>query len=749
MTTDQNSQLSDSLSQALVPHRPRSTCLQTHEPPTSTSHVSDTTPDLEEPAITTLNWPTLPDLHRQFQDAIREESVVSIAELQRGLVSRTTTARKAVEQEAVARTALCQTVFDYLVPENLRQDLDHALERDRQRSDFIEHNKVVEFARKNSKTRAYRQGVVLTTFKRSEEIPGPGEGDFLEFAMAYGFFEKKDRFWDVLWKLTQQHEKWSIVLPLLRKHFFYTHCDKNDWQALAGCSVNEYFTPADIKHCANYASQEDPYQNNDLRQHFSLEFDHFGFVDPTRCWKTVSDTITSDLLMWRETQPRGHLVPAFSERLRITASGQVNATIQNHSAQAPTEDVPSRRSARNTAQTTSSVAQVATSSRTLSAPDILSVAVTPQKRIRGRQTTGSMRKKAKHSHAATNDLGEEQTSETEDEELEEDDHDGLSEEGDRRGTRSRASDVQIGLEYMSEPEREVYRASCDEAAALFEKAAVFIDAWIDQAHNALDVDEENGHLQRELASFEEVKALVSKDGSRLATECKAPSLLTREAFIEAQNSSTSADVWSLTNKQAYELMDLGVRLQKPVVVRPKEHSCSLKDFLCLLEQKYTLDGEITVQDRTGTSPTRNVRLGEILQRLNSKPDPREPLNFEPLNCLDIATFHPYTGVPAAMQHRRFTIVEAMRSHLAHKANIEARAGKQSTIAAKPARSSIRAVDMESCAAFMLLASAMAYSTWHEDLLNNTWAQCLTGKKAWFMRLKNKGPPAVVVLEPGD
>jgi len=57
--------------------------------------------------------------------------------------------------------------------------------------------------------------------------------------------------------------------------------------------------------------------------------------------------------------------------------------------------------------------------------------------------------------------------------------------------------------------------------------------------------------------------------------------------------------------------------------------------------------------------------------------------------------------------------------------------------------------MEFCTAFMLLASVLAFCTWHEDLLNNTWVQCLTGKKAWFTDVKNdEGQPEVVILEPG-
>ncbi|KAG9511818.1 hypothetical protein KCV07_g9906, partial [Aureobasidium melanogenum] len=774
MTTADNQRLDIDSSQALAVHRAISGHREADSPLALNPNALETIPDPRELTNAEAEWPSLARLHDQLKDAVHERDVCKIAELQRGLVHSTAVVRSQAEAEAQLKTASYQNVFDHMVPDGMLLILQNQLAPDSQTELFRDHAELVTKQRSSQKTRVYRQRKILAMFKESGETSGSEDNDFFEFAMAYGFFENGERFWAALYKLTQLHKRWSVVLPLLRAHFFHTHCDENDWEAVARGPVNRYFTPTDIeKVCKRTVDpgQADPSQSDILRQYFSLEFDRFGVVDPVRCWKAVHDTITSDLRWWREARP-GVAAPHFSERLRITASEQIestkdtaqrgvgirleahadgsmndNSVAQNHSALARTENVPARRSARTTVPSVNHATQTAASMSTLSAPNVHRATATPQKRSRGSKKTGSIRKKAKQTRTAADDREEVQASDDDDDDV---DDDKLQEEERRLDVNSRASNIQSGLEYMSEPEREDYRASCHVAAALFEKAAQFIEPWIEQVRNSQERHQAFEQLEGELASFEQVNALVSEDGHKLATEWTVSGHLTREAFDQALVARTSADVWCLTNAQAYELMELGVRIENPVVVRSNEHFCSLSDFLCMLEHRYTLNGELAVQDRTGADSVKNMKIGEVLQRLQLKPDPTDPLCFKPLNCLDITAFRPYTSVPAAMQHRRFTIVEAMQRFQSQNAKSIVYPGKQNITRAQPGKNSTRPADMESCAAFMLLASELAFSTWHEDLLNNTWLQCLTGKKAWFMRVNDdEGLPAVVILEPGD
>jgi hypothetical protein len=756
-------------SQSLVPSRARSTDREAGEHFASTPEDLETPPCPKELTPSKSEWPELPDLHRELKNAISEDDVSKIAKLQRDLVNSTAAARTRAESEAQLRTASYQNVFDYMIPGGMIEALNHELALDFRTKLYKDHTDLVETQRSTRTRRAYRQRMILAKFKHSAAVSDSGDDDFFEFAMAYAFFEQGERFWASFWKLVKIHERWSVVLPLLRKHFFYFHCDNNDWEAVAKKPVGKYFTPTDIDKVYERGfdpDQMDPCQNDDLRQNLSLKFDRFGVVDPIRCWEAMSDAITSDLRTWRETHP-GLVVPRFSKRLQITASEQVQAAKvtahrnveSDHEAHAARLldgtseaeiNVPLRRSARSTLPTTTSAKQMPAFSSTTSATNVHPVTSTPQKRTLGTKKTGSVRKKAKYTRPAMDNRKEVQTSDNEDEGNGDDDDDEMLEGERRPETHLRASNPQTSLEYMSESERELYRTSCHNLATLFRETARFIDLWIEQAHNTQERNQGFDELEHDLISFEEVKALVSEDGHKLATEWRVQGCLTREIFDRALDARQSAGVWCLTNTQACVLMELGVRIERPVVVRSKEHFCSLSNFLCLLEQRYTLDGELAVQDRTGINPATNMRLGEVLQRLSLEPDPTDPLSFRPLNCLDIAAFRPYTSVPAAMQHRRFSIVEAMQSFQSQEANIKIKPGKQSTIRARPTKSSVRAIDMESCAAFMLLASVLAFSTWHEDLLNNTWVQCLTGKKAWFMRVNDdEGPPAVVILEPGD
>lgn len=773
MTNADNQRLDIDSSQALTVYRAISGHREADSPLASNSNALETIPHPRELTIAEAEWPSLAQLHDQLKDAVLGRDACKIAELQRGLVHSTAVVRSQVGVEAQLKTASYQNVFDHMVPDGMLQVLQNQLAPDSQTELFRDHAELVNKQRSSQKTRVYRQRKILAMFKESDETSGSEDNDFFEFAMAYGFFENGERFWAALWKLTQLHKRWSVVLPLLRTHFFYTHCDENDWEAVARGPVNRYFTPTDVEKVCKRTidpGEADPSQSDDLRQHFSLEFDRFGIVDPVLCWEAVRDTITYDFECWRESYP-GVTAPHFSDRIKITAQAypksQLGAhtihslgntsTVEGRGVRDRADNAPLRRSARTAVATTDSATQSATSMTALSAPLIRRASATTQKRSRGSKKSGSIRKKAKHTHSAMDDREEGQASDNEDEEHgddddddDEDDDNEIQEEERRLDTSPRASNTQSGLEHMSEGEREIYRVSCQAAAALFKKTAQFIGSWIEQVQNSQERYQAFEQLEGELASFEQVNALVSEDGHRLATEWTVSGNLTREAFDQALDPRTSADVWCLTNTQAYELTELGVRIEKPVVVRSNEHFCSLSDFLCLLEHKYTLNGELAVQDRTGADSVKNMKIGEVLQRLQLKPDPTDPLGFKPLNCLDIAAFRPYTGVPAAMQHRRFTVVEAMQRFQSQKGKSNVYPGKQTIARAQPGKNSIRAVDMESCAAFMLLASELAFSTWHEDLLNNTWVQCLTGKKAWFMHVNDdEGLPAVVILEPGD
>ncbi|KAG9864234.1 hypothetical protein KCU77_g2557, partial [Aureobasidium melanogenum] len=668
-----------------------------------------------------------------LQGPICNNDVPKIAELQHRLVQHTT----ALRDDAIAMTILFQIVFEQTVPLEMRTEAEALLKQDPHYQSYIAHKSLVTAQRGNDRedTRVRRQVKVMTILD---------DGEFTQVAVKYGWFDKGSRFWQYFLKLVKIHTDWSELLKLLRKQFFNTHCTTNDWVALAKKPVHEYITASDIQNLAQDGVSlelSDPFEQDFLRHHYSLEFDEFGFVDPVKCGQAILQVIGKDISEWRKQHVSQEL-PQFPDRVRILAASLNGSdTVTAGSTRDQLESTATSQSAIVEVQKTASSTTKATTNTT----------ARTCKRKRGvEKRIPRMPKRTKHGDHAASNYEELQTGEQEDEDVETGD-----EERDPSSSANindpRAERLPGHLEYMSRLEKENYNKSCREVAAAFKNTLQFIDTWIEKASNL-----RNGlsELDQHLTSFKNLKPLVSEGGYRLAAEWALQGSLTQEVFEQASEARASADIWSLTTTQACELMELGRHIQKPLIVRSNEHHFSLTNFLSQLEHKFTLEGTLSVQGGTADNSRDTVsdmKILEVLQRLEVQPRLEDPLSFTPLNCLDIAAFWPWTSVPAAMQHRRFSVVSAMQSRIVRKrTNTTSKPGKQSITKPNSVQSSVRTVDMESCTAFMLLASALAFSSWHEDLLNNTWLQCLCGRKAWFMRIgEGDTLPTVVILEPGD
>lgn len=229
-----------------------------------------------------------------------------------------------------------------------------------------------------------------------------------------------------------------------------------------------------------------------------------------------------------------------------------------------------------------------------------------------------------------------------------------------------------------------------------------------------------------------------------------------------------ADVWQVTNAEVETLLDSGVRLDKPLLVRRPPGADAGKcrgvgDFLEKMQDYFTAQDTVDVQDFT-TKSTQAVKMkmDKVLSRL------RQPTKASlavkgarPINLLNLRGMNISSVAPEFLGNARFDVIPAINSRLQNaSAPTSASVGKQSVAAVVQGRE----VDLISSSTFSLFAQRGCFTGFHMDCPDGTWVANCFGRKVWMFPAcrnadslqefasegDNWAPNVrIVVLDPGD